>query len=135
MVAPFPCATGPSWHKSCLIPQQIVHDYPCALCLGLLPPLPFTLPSSGHTELSWQRGISGKDLSFCLLQKHSCNGSLLFPIIVSFHIPAPFSGSGRGSQASTLLWAAALPPASQCLPSGPGTWPCSLPPGDMLWPR
>lgn len=50
---------------------------PCASCLGLLPPLPFTLPSSGHAELPSWRAVSGKDLNFCLWQKHSCNDSLL----------------------------------------------------------
>lgn len=62
--------------------------------------------------------------------------SLLLSIAVSFHLPTPFSRSGRRSQASILLWASALPHAcSQSLPSASGTWPCSLPPGDVLWPR
>lgn len=48
---------------------------------------------------------------------------LLLPILASFHLSSLYSDAGRQSQASTLLWAAALPPAccSRCLASPSST--------------
>lgn len=131
-LAPLLCVSGPSWPRSCLVPQEIIQSslVPCVWDMAHHPASP--CPVWVMLGSAPQREASGKD---CAKEAAACGQNILSPCSNSVLAPpilVSFSEAGRESQASTLVWAAALPPAccSQCHPS-----PSSTPTLPSLSPR